>query len=353
MKALIAMSGGVDSSVAAYLMKKQGYECIGCTMKLYDNEDACVSSNQTCCSISDIEDARSVCYKLGIPHYVFNFTSDFREKVIQKFVQSYINGETPNPCIDCNRYLKFEKLLERAKILQCDYVVTGHYARVEHDGNKYLLKKAEDLSKDQSYVLYSLTQKQLAYIRFPLGNLKKSRIRQIAEENGFVNANKPESQDICFVPGGDYAGVINKHLGEKPLSGKFISTDGKVLGEHKGIIHYTVGQHRKLGLTLPTAMYVCRINAKDQTIILGKESDLYSSQAQVREFNWISGEVPREPIRCKVKIRYRQPEQWATVTPMDEHSVHIEFDEKQRAITPGQAAVLYDRDTLLGGGVIN
>ena len=246
-KALIAMSGGVDSSVAAYIMKEEGFDCIGCTMKLYDNADAGVSRDKTCCSLDDVEDARSVAARLGMPYYVFNFSDDFREKIICKFIDSYERGRTPNPCIDCNRYMKFAKLCERARILGCDFIVTGHYARIYKEGEKYVLKKALDETKDQSYVLYNLTQDILAHTRFPLGEMKKSETREIAEKCGFINAKKPDSQDICFVPDGDYARVIELNTGKKYPPGDFVDKNGNVLGRHKGIIHYTIGQRKGLG----------------------------------------------------------------------------------------------------------
>lgn len=351
-KALIAMSGGVDSAVAAYLMKERGYECIGCTMRLYNNEDAGIESSRTCCSLDDVEDARSVARRLGMPYYVFNFSYDFREKIIQKFIDCYQNGITPNPCIDCNRYMKFEKLFNRADILECEYVVTGHYARIERSGDKFLLKKAVDLSKDQSYVLYSMTQEQLKRTQFPLGSTEKSQTRIIAEQNGFVNAHKPDSQDICFVPNGDYAGIIELHTGKKSEPGDFIKTDGTVIGKHKGIIHYTIGQRKGLGISSPEPLYVCKIDPESNTVTLGANSDLFSTTAYVRDFNWISGEAPDGEIRCKAKIRYRHQEQAATVYPNGKDKIKIVFDEPQRAITPGQAAVLYDGDVVLGGGVI-
>ena len=246
-KALIAMSGGVDSSVAAYIMKEEGFDCIGCTMKLYDNADAGVSRDKTCCSLDDVEDARSVAARLDMPYYVFNFSDDFREKIICKFIDSYERGRTPNPCIDCNRYMKFAKLCERARILGCDFIVTGHYARIYKEGEKYVLKKALDETKDQSYVLYNLTQDILAHTRFPLGEMKKSETREIAEKCGFINAKKPDSQDICFVPDGDYARVIELNTGKKYPPGDFVDKNGNVLGRHKGIIHYTIGQRKGLG----------------------------------------------------------------------------------------------------------
>ena len=352
MKALIAMSGGVDSSLAAKLTKDKGFDCIGCTMKLYHNEDVGVERSRTCCSLDDVEDARSVAYKLGMPFYVFNFTDAFRDTVIRKFIESYENGITPNPCIDCNRYMKFDKLLERAKILGCDYIVTGHYARIEEQDGKFVLKKALDETKDQSYVLYSMTQEQLSSTMFPLGSMRKTEVRAMAEESGFVNADKPDSQDICFVPNGDYAGVIELQTGKRPVDGNFVDKQGNILGRHKGVIHYTIGQRKGLGISSTEPLYVCGICPKEGNVILGSNDDLFSREANVSDFNWISGEVPGGEFRCKAKIRYRQVEQWAIVIPTGTDTVHITFDEPQRAITPGQAAVLYDGDIVLGGGTL-
>ena len=352
MKALIAMSGGVDSSLAAKLMKDKGFDCIGCTMKLYHNEDAGIESSRTCCSLDDVEDARSVAYKLGMPFYVFNFTDAFRDTVIRKFIESYENGITPNPCIDCNRYMKFDKLYERAKTLGCDYIVTGHYARIEEQAGKFVLKKALDETKDQSYVLYSMTQDQLVHTMFPLGSMQKTEVRAIAEESSFVNADKPDSQDICFVPNGDYASVIELQTGKRPIEGNFVDKQGNNLGRHKGVIHYTIGQRKGLGVSSTEPLYVCNICPKDGNVVLGSNDDLFSREADVSDFNWISGEVPGSEFRCKAKIRYRQPEQWVTVIPTGADTIHITFDEPQRAITPGQAAVLYDGDIVLGGGTI-
>ena len=352
MKILIAMSGGVDSSVAAGLLCRDGNECIGATMKLYHNEDAGIPRAHTCCSLDDVEDARSVCYKLGMPYYVFNFSDDFGEKIIDKFVRSYESGLTPNPCIDCNRYMKFDKLYERAKILGCDHIATGHYARITQENGLYQLRKAYDETKDQSYVLYDMTQERLSQTLFPLGELRKTEARKLARQSDFINADKPDSQDICFVPDGDYAKIIELRTGKKAEPGNFIDKDGHILGRHSGIIRYTIGQHRGLGLHLPDKHYVTEIRAKDNTVVLGPYEELFRKEIRVGEFHWISGEIPAEPVPCKVKIRYRQPEQPAYVYPEADGGARIVFSEPQRAATPGQAAVAYDGDTVLGGGVI-
>ncbi len=273
-KALIAMSGGVDSSLAAKIMVERGYECIGCTMKLFQNEDAGVERSRTCCSLDDVEDARSVAYKLGMPFYVFNFTDAFRDEVIHKFVESYENGITPNPCIDCNRYMKFGKLLDRARVLGCDCIVTGHYARIEETDNGFVLKKALDETKDQSYVLYSMTQEQLSHTVFPLGGMRKSEVRDIAGSSGFVNANKPDSQDICFVPDGDYARVVEMHAGRSFAEGNFVDREGNILGRHKGIIRYTVGQRRGLGISAAEPLYVCEIRPECAEVVHGVSREL-------------------------------------------------------------------------------
>lgn len=350
-KVLAAMSGGVDSSVTAQLLAEQGYECIGCTMRLYDNADA-LCSDKTCCSLDDVEDARSVARRLQIPYHVFNFTEAFREQIIGKFARCYAAGVTPNPCIDCNRYMKFAKLLERARVLGCQYMATGHYARIEPTDQGYVLKKGLDASKDQSYVLYMLTQEQLAHTLLPLGGLTKQKVREIAEKHGFINARKRDSQDICFVPDGDYAKVVEHHLGQSFSPGNFVDTRGRVLGQHRGIIHYTIGQRRGLGLCLPQTHYVCAVRAAANEVVLGPADELFSKDTKIEECHWISGKTPSEPVRCKVKVRYRAREQWATVIPVSENSATVCFDEPQRAITPGQAAVFYDGDTVLGGGVI-
>ena len=351
-KVLIAMSGGVDSSVAAFLMKEQGCQCIGATMKLFHNEDIGVKRTKTCCSLEDVEDARSVAFCLGIPYYVFNFSDDFKGQVIDRFIAAYERGATPNPCIDCNRYLKFERLYERARILGCDAIVTGHYARIEQENGRWLLKKSLDESKDQSYVLYSLTQEQLAHTRLPLGAMHKSETRRIAEEQGFYNADKPDSQDICFVPDGDYAGFIARFTGHDCPAGDFVDEEGHVLGRHKGIVHYTVGQRKGLGIAADAPLYVKQIDAASNRVVLSGNESLFSRELTANDFNWIAYDVPPRELRASARVRYHQREQAATVTVLGDGRVHLVFDEPQRAITPGQAVVLYDGDTVLGGGTI-
>ncbi len=351
-RALIGMSGGVDSSVAVLLMQQAGYDCIGATMHLFRNDDVGVPREKSCCSLEDVEDARSVAYRLGIPHYVFNFTEDFRTQVIDRFVSAYEQGATPNPCIDCNRYLKFERFYRRAMELGCDCVVTGHYARIERKDGRWLLKKALNPAKDQSYVLYAMTQEQLAHTRFPLGTYSKEEIRRIAGEQGFINAKKHDSQDICFVPDGDYAKAIEAYTGRTYAPGNFVDRDGRVLGRHKGMIRYTIGQRKGLGLALPEPMYVCEKRMEDNTIVLGRNADLFTTELDAEDVNWIAWDVPPETLRVKARVRYQQKEQWATVTPTGERAFHLVFDEPQRAITTGQAVVLYDGDIVVGGGTI-
>ena len=351
-KVMIGMSGGVDSSVAAFLLQKESLEVIGATMKLYNNEDIDFVSEKTCCSLDDVLDAKSVCARLGIRHYTLNMTDDFKKEVIERFISAYQNGFTPNPCIDCNRYMKFSKMLHKAQELDIDYVATGHYARIEKQGDRYILKKAVDLSKDQSYVLYSLTQEQLKVTKFPLGNYTKQQVREIAEKNGFVNARKHESQDICFVPDGDYSKFIEYYTGKTYPCGDFVDMNGKRLGEHKGIIRYTIGQRRGLGLALPASMYVVEKDVDNNKVILGFNDDLFKKEVNVKNISFTACDGLDKPERLCAKIRYNQKEQPATVTQTDENHFTIVFDEPQRAITKGQAAVLYDGDMVVGGGTI-
>ena len=299
-----------------------------------------------------MEDARSAAFRLGIPYYVFNFTDAFREKVIGKFTASYCQGLTPNPCIDCNRYLKFGALFQRAELLGCRYVATGHYARIDCRDGQFHLRKARDESKDQSYVLYMLSQDQLARILFPLGELRKEAVLDLAEEAGLGNARKPDSQDICFVPDGDYARVIEHQTGKAAEPGDFVSPEGTVLGRHQGLIRYTVGQHRGLGLSLPERRYVCRLGPESNPVVRGPAGALGRREALAGDFHWIAGEPPAGPIRCRVKLRYRQRERDAWAIPLGGGGVRLRFDEPQRAVTPGQAAVLYDGDEVLGGGTL-
>ena len=352
--AIVAMSGGVDSSVAAYLMQKAGFDCIGVTMKLFYNEDIGISRENTCCSLEDVQDAQSVCWKIGMPYYVFNFSDRFRQDVIDRFIAAYENGITPNPCIDCNRYLKFDKLYHRARELDRAYVVTGHYARITRDprSGRFLLQKGIDPSKDQSYVLYAMTQEQLAHTIFPLGGMKKEETRAIAEAQGFINARKHDSQDLCFVQSGSYADFIASQTGKVYPPGDFIDSTGRVLGRHRGIIHYTVGQRKGLGIAFHQPMYVAAIDPAANTVTLAPEEELFSRELLVKDINLITVDTLDAPMRVHAKIRYRQPEQPAVITQVDEDTIRLVFDKPQRAAAKGQAAVFYDGDTVVGGGTI-
>lgn len=354
-RALIAMSGGVDSSVAAALMAQRGFDCMGCTMRLYENDMIGEDLFGTCCSLADTQDARAVCDRIGIPYNIYHYEFEFRDKVIEPFVCSYERGETPNPCIGCNKYLKFDILYEKAKELGYDNIVTGHYARIEErDDEHFYLLKAKDLSKDQSYVLYNLSEEQLRHTYFPLGDLTKPEVREIADKNGFVTSHKKESQDICFVPDGDYAGMIKRYRGKDYPAGDFVDLEGNVLGRHDGIINYTIGQRRGLGIPADRRLYVKKLNVPENKVILADDADLYEKEVKVREFHWITGDkpAPGSEFRCSAKIRYRHKEQPATAKVIDEGHVLVTFDEPQRAITPGQSAVFYDGDVVLGGGII-
>jgi tRNA-specific 2-thiouridylase len=360
-KALVAMSGGVDSSVAALFMKEHGYECAGVTMRLFDNEDVREAPSKTCCSLEDAEDARCVAAKIGIPFYIFDFSKDFRVQVMDRFCRAYMNGITPNPCIDCNRYIKYDRLYCRMEQMGFDYIVTGHYARIIYDEElgRYLLIAAEDKTKDQSYVLYMLSQDRLAHTLFPLGDMKKTDIRAIAEKHGFANAHKRDSQDICFVRDGDYASFMSSYLIDRKFRtgftpGNFIDTNGNVIGEHEGIVHYTIGQRKGLGKAFGKPVYVTEIRPETNEVVLGSNEDLFTSGVVVNNINLISVSEGSlcEPMHVTAKIRYSQPAMPAIARQTDDDTIEIIFDEPQRAVTRGQAAVLYDGDVVVGGGTI-
>lgn len=353
-KVLIAMSGGVDSSVTALLIKNQGYECMGATMNLFQNEDLGIPMNKTCCSIEDINDARSVANRIGIDYRVFNLQEKFKEKVIEPFIKSYEDGATPNPCIDCNRYLKFGRLLERAEDLNYDYIATGHYAVIEYneETGRYNLRKSKDLKKDQTYVLYNMTQDMLAHTIFPLGSLTKEEVREIAEENGFINAKKAESMDICFVKGTDYASFIENYTDKKYPEGDFIDMHGNVIGRHKGIIRYTIGQRKGLGVSFGKPMFVYSKNAKDNTVTLASDEELMSHELFANKINLIPFNKLEKPMKVKARARYNMVEQPAIVEQIEDNLIKVTFDEPQRAFAKGQAVVLYDGDYVVGGGTI-
>lgn len=350
-KALIAMSGGVDSSVAAAFMKAQGYQCKGVTMHLHN---AFAGEENTCCSSKDMEDAALVCAQLEMPYEIVDFRADFSEKVISRFIHAYETGATPNPCIDCNRYLKFEQLFRYGVEHGFDYVVTGHYARIAKDEKtgRFLLKKAVDPTKDQSYVLYALTQEQLAHACFPLGELTKVEVRALAERYSFINAEKADSQDICFVPDGDYAGFIERFTGKTYPCGDFLDCQGKKLGTHKGLIRYTIGQRKGLGIAYSEPLYVCDKDVEQNTVTLGTNEQLFTTTLIAKDINLISVPSLEEPMRVQARVRYHQPEQWATAVQLDADTLQLTFDQPQRAIAKGQAVVLYDGDVVVGGGTI-
>lgn len=346
------MSGGVDSSVAAWLLQRQGLRCVGATMKLYDNETV-GRQGHPCCSLEDVEDARAVARQLGIPHYVFHFSQVFDDTVLRRFVEEYARGATPNPCIDCNRYLKFGRFLRRADELGLDGIATGHYARIVQDSEsgRWLLKKAADPAKDQSYVLASMTQPQLSRTLFPLGALCKTEVRALAEAHGLYTARKHDSQDICFVPDGDYGAFLERYTGQVCPPGDILDEAGRVLGRHRGAVRYTLGQRRGLGLAAEQPLYVCGKSMADNTVTVGPERALYARGLAAADWNWIVP-PPEGAFRAWGKVRYRQTEQPCTVLAAPDGAVHLTFDTPQRAITVGQAAVLYDGDTVLGGGTI-
>ena len=339
-RVLAAMSGGVDSSVAVWLLRERGFDCVGATMKLLGSAP------------QDAEDARQAAKRLGIPHHVFDLTADFEEKVVRRFVDAYERGDTPNPCVDCNRFLKFGLLYEKARELGCDYIATGHYAQILSDGiGGFRLAKATDPGRDQSYVLYPIPRERLARTLFPLGGLAKAQVRAIAERAGFPNARKHDSQDICFVPDGDYLAFLERYTGKAYPAGDILNLDGRAVGRHRGAAGFTIGQRRGVGVSSPGRIYVCAKCMEANTVTVGPEEALYSRGCVAEDWNWLT-EAPCRPFRALVKTRYRQKEQPAEVFP-EAGRVRLEFSQPQRAVTPGQAAVVYDESgCVLGGGTI-
>ena len=353
-KVVVGMSGGVDSSVAAYLLKEQGYDVIGVTMQIWQDEESKIQEeNGGCCGLSAVDDARKVAAQIGIPYYVMNFKKDFQEKVIDYFVDEYLHGRTPNPCIACNRYVKWESLLTRSMEIGADYIATGHYARVEQLPNgRYAIRHSATWSKDQTYALYNLNQDQLRRTLMPVGEYEKDQIREIAKEIGLQIANKPDSQDICFVSDDDYASFIEEESNQKIPEGNFVTPDGKILGRHKGIIHYTIGQRKGLGLALGHQAFVLEIRPDTNEVVIGTNEDLMTTRVRANKLNFMTVEDLEGEMRVFAKIRYNHKGDWCTVRKTGEDEIECIFETPQRAVTPGQALVLYDGDYVLGGGTI-
>lgn len=353
---IVAMSGGVDSSVAAAILKEEGYQVIGVTMQIWPSDKQAYDVDRFggCCGLGAIEDAKRVAYKLGIPHYVMNFRDIFAQKVIADFCQEYSLGRTPNPCIKCNQYIKFGALLERAGELGANFVATGHHARIGKNGasGRYLLEKGIDRRKDQSYVLYTLTQRQLKHTLLPIGNFTKDRVREIARELELPVAAKPESQEICFIPDGDYPKFLKEYVSQTIRPGPILDRQGNTLGEHQGILFYTIGQRKGLGISAEEPLYVTAIVSERDAIVVGSKEEVYGTELIASDLNWISLAKLEQPITTKAKIRYLHKEAEAVIAPVYEDKVYIKFKEPQMAITPGQAIVFYDGNTVIGGGTI-
>jgi len=352
LRVVVAMSGGVDSSVAAALLVRQGYEVLGVTMRLWTEENPDAPRHQRrCCSVEDSEDARAVCDHLGIPHYILNYERQFSTNVVDYFVEEYAEGRTPNPCLACNQYVKFAPLLQQALALEADYLATGHYARRRKDGNGYELWRAVDPQKDQSYVLYTLGQNELAHILFPIGEHTKEEVRRIAREMDLPNADKPDSADICFIPNGDYRGFVAQRVKAEP--GDIVDTAGRKLGQHEGIINFTLGQRRGLparGGSQP--MYIVDIDAATNTVVAGPEEELLVKTVIAHDLSFVAGQGPETPMPIQAKIRYRSEAAAAVLAPIDRDKAEIQFEQRQRAPTPGQALVFYQGEKVLGGGKI-
>lgn len=354
-KVVVGMSGGVDSSVAAWLLKKQGYDVIGVTMQIWqDEEPEAVEENGGCCGLSAVDDARRVAEDLAIPYYVMNFKKEFRENVMDYFVAEYLRGRTPNPCIACNRFVKWESLLKRSLEIGADYIATGHYARIEKLPNgRYALKKSATAAKDQTYALYNLTQEQLAHTLMPVGEYTKDEIRKMAQELNLRVAHKPDSQEICFIPDNDYARFIREDIGKELPEGNFVDLQGNVLGRHKGITHYTVGQRKGLNLPMGHPVFVVEIRPETNEVVIGENSDVFSRTLRFNRINWMAVDgLHGEEHRFIAKIRYGHRGAPCTVREIGSDLAECVFDEPQRAITPGQAVVLYDGEYVAGGGTI-